>query len=85
MRDIHMRRLNIMIDEDLYEKVRALSFFRNESISEIIRKSLRDWIDKRISKKEELILSAKDEKELLDILASDEFLTTEEVEAALKK
>jgi len=80
-----MRRLNIMIDEDLYEKVRALSFFRNESISEIIRKSLRDWIDKRISKKEELILSAKDEKELLEILASDEFLTTEEVEAALKK
>jgi Arc/MetJ-type ribon-helix-helix transcriptional regulator len=84
MRDIHMRRINIMIDEDLYEKVRALSFFRNESISEIIRKSLRDWIDKRISKKEELILSAKDEKELLEILASDEFSTTEEVETALK-
>lgn len=84
MRDIHMRRINIMIDEDLYEKVRALSFFRKESISEIIRKSLRDWIDKRMSKKEELILSAKDEKELLEILASDEFLTTEEVETALK-
>lgn len=79
-----MRRINIMIDEDLYKKVRALSFFRNESISEIIRRSLRDWIEKRMSKKEELILSAKDEKELLEILASDEFLTNEEVEAALK-
>ncbi len=73
-----------MIDEDLYEKVRALSFFRDESISEIIRKSLRDWIDRRMGKKEELILSAKDEKELLEILASDEFLATEEVEKALK-
>jgi len=79
-----MRRINIMIDEDLYEKVRALSFFRDESISEIIRKSLRDWIDRRMGKKEELILSAKDEKELLEILASDEFLATEEVEKALK-
>jgi len=47
-----MRRINIMIDEDLYEKVRALSFFRDESISEIIRKSLRDWIDRRMGKKE---------------------------------
>ena len=84
MRDIHMRRINIMLDEDLYEKVRALSFFRNESISEIIRKSLRDWIDKRMGKKEELLLSAKDEKELLEILASDDFLTAEEVESALK-
>jgi hypothetical protein len=74
-----------MIDEDLYEKVRALSFFRNESISEIIRKSLRDWIDKRLGKKEELLLSARDEKELLEILASDEFLTTEVIEATLKK
>jgi len=34
-----MKRLNITIDEDLYRKVKALSFFRNESISEIIRKS----------------------------------------------
>lgn len=79
-----MRRINIMIDEDLYEKVRALSFFRKESISEIIRKSLRDWIDKRMSKKEELILSAKDEKELLEILASDEFITSKDVKSALK-
>jgi len=73
-----------MIDEDLYEKVRALSFFRKESISEIIRKSLRDWIDKRMSKKEELILSAKDEKELLEILASDEFIASKDVKSALK-
>ena len=79
-----MRRLNITIDEDLYKKVKALAFFRNESISEIIRKSLRSWIDKRIGKKEELILSAKDEKEILEILSSDEFLSTEEAKEALE-
>lgn len=79
-----MRRLNITIDEDLYKKVKALAFFRNESISEIIRKSLRAWINRKIGKKEELILSAKDEKEILEILSSDEFLSTEEAKEALK-
>ncbi|MGD2245634.1 MAG: ribbon-helix-helix protein, CopG family [Candidatus Aminicenantes bacterium] len=78
-----MKRLNIMIDEELYKKVKALSFFRNESISEIIRKSLRDWIENRIGKKEELLLSAKDEEEILKILSSEEFFTSEEVKDTL--
>jgi len=72
------RRLNITIDEELYEKVKAVSFFRNESISEIIRISLRAWIEKIIGKKEELILSAQDEKEILEIPSSDEFVSSEE-------
>ena len=79
-----MRRLNITIDEELYIKVKALSFFRNESISEIIRKSLRAWIEERIGKREELILSAKNEKEILEILSSDEFVTSEEAKKILK-
>ena len=77
------KRLNITIDEELYKKVRALSFFRNESISEIIRRSLKAWIDKKIGKKENLILSAKDEKEILEILATDEFVTHEEAKEIL--
>ncbi len=60
------------------KKAKALSFFRNVSISEIIRTSLRAWINKIIGKKEELILSAKDEKEILEILSSDEFVSAEE-------
>ena len=79
-----MKRLNITIDEELYRKVKALSFFRNESISEIIRKSLQAWIDKKMSKKEELFLSAEDEKEILDILSSDEFIPSEDVKRSLK-
>ena len=79
-----MKRLNITIGEDLYRKVKALSFFRNESISEIIRKSLQAWIEKKMGRKEELILTAKDEKEILEILSSDEFVPSEEVKEALK-
>lgn len=79
-----MKRLNITIDEALYRKVKAMSFFRNESISEIIRKSLQAWIDKKMSKKEELILSAEDEKEILEILSSEEFISSEEVKRSLK-
>ncbi len=78
-----MKRLNITIDEDLYKKVKALSFFRNESISKIIRKSLEAWLDKKMGKKEELILSAKDEKEILEIISSDEFVNSEEVKKTL--
>jgi hypothetical protein len=74
-----MRRINIIINEDLYRKAKAVAFLRNESLSEIIRSSLGEWIQKRMGKREELILSAKDEKEILDILASDEFLTPKEL------
>ncbi len=78
-----MRRINVIINEDLYRKAKAVAFLRNESLSEIIRSSLGEWIQKRMGKREELILSAKDEKEILDILASDEFLTSEELKKSL--
>ena len=78
------RRLNITIDDELYKKVKALSFVRNQSISEIIRTSLRTFIEKKIGKKEILLLSAKDEKEILEILSSDEFVSSEETKDILK-
>jgi len=78
-----MKRLNITIDEDLYKKIKAVAFFRDESISEIIRKSLREWIEKRMGKREALILSAKDENELLEILSSDEFVSSDEAKKLL--
>ncbi len=78
-----MKRLNITIDEDLYKKIKALAFFRDESISEIIRKSLKEWIDRKIGRKEDLFLSAKEEREILEILSSDEFVTSEEAKKNL--
>ena len=78
-----MRRINVIINEDLYRKAKAVAFLRNDSLSEIIRSSLGEWLQKRMGKREELILSARDEKEILDILASDEFLTSEELKKSL--
>ena len=78
-----MKRLNILIDEELYEKARAMAFFRKESISEIIRKSLKDWMENKMGKKEMLLLSARDEKEILEILSKDKFISSDETKKIL--
>ncbi len=78
-----MRRINVIISEDLYRKAKAVAFLRNESLSEIIRRSLDEWLRKKAGKREELILEAKDEKEILEILDSDEFLNSAELKKKL--
>jgi hypothetical protein len=78
-----MKRLNITIDEGLYKRLRVLSFIRNESISHIIRLSLNEWIKDKMGKREKLVLSAKDEQELLEILEKDEFVSTDDAKKSL--
>lgn len=70
-----MHRLNLTIDESLYEQARAVSFIEKKSISQMIRESLSDYIAKNSKTKQQanLILEADDEKEILSILANDEF------------
>jgi len=70
-----MHRLNLTIDEALYEQARAVSFIEKKSISQMIRESLREYLAKnsQINKQASLILKADDEKEILDILANDDF------------
>lgn len=72
-----MHRLNLTIDEALYEQARAVSFIEKKSISQMIRESLSEYIAKNSKTKEQanLILEADDEKEILSILANDEFTT----------
>ena len=74
-----MHRLNLTIDEALYEKTRAFSFIEKKSISQIIRESLTEYIAKHASreKQAELLLDAEDESEVLDILANDSFVSDE--------
>ena len=60
-----------------------MAFLRNESLSEIIRRSLDEWLRKTVGTREELILEAKDEKEILEILDSDEFLTSDDIKKKL--
>ena len=78
-----MKRLNITIDSDLYEKARALAFIKRVSISQIIRTSLSDWLEKN-KKMIGLVLSEHDEDRLLKILENDEFIESEDVKLKLK-
>jgi len=75
-----MHRLNLTIDESLYEQARAVSFIEKKSISQIIRESLSEYIAKNSKTKQQadLILEADDEKEILSILANDEFTSNED-------
>jgi post-segregation antitoxin (ccd killing protein) len=75
-----MHRLNLTIDETLYEQARAVSFIEKKSISQMIRESLSEYIAKNAKTKQqaELILEADDEKEILSILANDEFTSNED-------
>ena len=78
-----MKRLNITIDNDLYEKARALAFIKRVSISQIIRTSLSDWLENN-KKIVERILSEHDEDRLLKILENDEFIESDNVKLKLK-
>ncbi len=46
-----MHRLNLTIDEALYEQARAFSFLENKSISQMIRESLSEYLNKSKEKK----------------------------------
>jgi metal-responsive CopG/Arc/MetJ family transcriptional regulator len=71
---MNMHRLNLTIDEALYEQVRALSFIEKKSISQMIRESLNEYLSNNSKTKQtNLILEADDEKEILSIMASEEF------------
>jgi len=75
-----MHRLNLTIDEGLYEKARAFSFLENKSISQMIRESLVDYLDKSKGKsnKAQLLLEADDEEEILAIMKSEKFSAQED-------
>ena len=74
-----MHRLNLTIDEALYEQARAVSFINKKSISQMIRESLKEYLEKnsKTNKQASLILEADDEKEILEILANDEFVSND--------
>ncbi len=75
-----MHRLNLTIDEELYEQARAVSFIEKKSISQIVRESLKEYLNKNSKTKQQatLILEADDEKEILSILKNDEFISSDE-------
>ena len=78
-----MKRVNVFIDSDLYDQARTMAFLRRASISEIIRKALREWMEKNLDKKAEILLSEIEEKKLLKILETEEFIPAAKVKKLL--
>ena len=80
-----MKRLNLTIDEKLYENARKVSFVTRRSISEILREAMEEWlINHNIGQKGELLLESYDEKEILEIIEKDDFVSIEKVKEELK-
>jgi HPt (histidine-containing phosphotransfer) domain-containing protein len=75
-----MHRLNLTIDETLYNQARAVSFIQKKSISQMIRESLKQYLENnsQVKQQADLILEANDEKEILNILASEEFTSNDD-------
>jgi len=83
MEKAKMKRVNLIIDSDLYDKARAMAFLRRASISEIVRKALREWMERNLDAKAEILLQETEEKKLLKILETDEFIPSSKVKKLL--
>lgn len=78
-----MKRVNIILEADLYDKARVVAFVNKKSLSEIVRDALRTWLSENVDLKSELVLSARDAKRILRILESDEFVSLSEAKKSL--
>jgi metal-responsive CopG/Arc/MetJ family transcriptional regulator len=78
-----MKRVNVILEADLYDKARVVGFIKKKSLSEIVRDALREWLSTNIDERAELVLSEKDERRLLKILAEDDFLPLDQVKKSL--
>jgi hypothetical protein len=78
-----MKRVNVILETDLYDRARVIGFIRKKSLSEIVRDALRDWLMTNVAEKTELVLSEKEERRLLKILAEDDFVPLDRVKKSL--
>lgn len=69
-----MKRVNVILEVELYDKARVVGFIRKKSLSEIVRDALREWLKNNVDERADLVLTEKDERELLKILAEDAFI-----------
>ena len=80
-----MKRVNLILEADLYDKARVVAFIKKKSLSEIVRNALRDWLRMHVDEKAELVLSEKDERRLLRILTEGEFVPLEQAKKSLSR
>jgi len=78
-----MKRVNVILEADLYDKARVVAFVKKKSLSEIVRNALSEWLTLHIDSETELVLSEKDERRLLKILTSEEFIPLDRAKKSL--
>jgi len=78
-----MKRVNIILEADLYDRARLLAFVRRKSISKIVRDALREWLVRNADARTEILLAEKDERKLLRILESGDFIPSEKAKNSL--
>ncbi len=76
-----MKRLNITIDEETYEKARAFAFVKKMSFSKLIREALKQVL--KNNEAFEIKLTKEEEEMFLNIIKNDKFLSSEEVKRKL--
>ena len=80
-----MKRVNVILEEDLYDKARTVAFVTKKSLSEIVRNALKDWLSVNVDAEMEIILSEKDERRLLRILSRDGLVPLEKAKKDLSR
>ena len=78
-----MKRVNVILEADLYDKARVVAFVKKKSLSGIVRDALREWLSVNIDVKAELLLSEKDARRVLRILETDEFISLEDAKKSI--
>ena len=51
----HMKRVNVILETDLYDKARVVAFVKKKSLSAIVRNALREWLSVNIDAEAALI------------------------------
>ncbi len=78
-----MKRVNVILEADLYDRARVVAFVKRRSFSSIVRGALSEWLAKNSDTGTELLLAEKDERRLLKILRSDEIVPAEKAKKSL--
>jgi len=78
-----MKRVNVILEADLYDKARVVAFVKKKSLSGIVRDALREWLSANTDEKAELVLSEKDERRILRILETDDFVSLDDAKKSL--
>jgi hypothetical protein len=60
-----------------------VAFVKRKSLSAIVRGALSEWLTRNVDAGTELLIAEKDEKRLLKILESDEFIPAESAKKSL--